>query len=208
MKRASALLVAFLVAGGVSAAFFRGSRARAGASDTAGASSEPAAIPTDGDEVQRLRAELQKKDQVIRALVAQGADKDTRAANLAAAAVAAASREADREEALEHARQVLDERLAAPGAGSVAELEHAVAAMLDPGALGTTRVTSRRCNGAMCRVTLAGDTPAALNASIETLMDRQPKTFAGAVVYDAEDGTRALYLARSSDDLAIAPTAN
>jgi hypothetical protein len=60
----------------------------------------------------------------------------------------------------------------------------------------------------MCRVTLEGDSPAALNASIEALIDREPKTFAATAVYDVDDGTRALYLARSGDDLAIATPAS
>ncbi len=194
--------MALLVIGG-SAAFLRGRRAQAGATGAA-RSSDVVAASMDGDEVRQLRAELQTKDRLIRELVAQNVDKDAKNANLAAATVAAANRPTDREAALAHARQVLDERLAAPSAGSVAELEHAMAATLEPGAQSTARIAARRCNGAMCRVTLTADSPAAMNATIEAMMDHLPKVFGGSAVYDEEDGTRAIYLARSSDDLAIA----
>lgn len=198
MKRASALIVALLVSVGLGAFALRGSRARADATAATASPAPPAS--GESDEVQRLRADLQNKDRIIRELVAQGAAKDVSNAALAAAA----ARPPAKEEALEHARAVLDERLAAPNvAGSAPELERALAAVLEPSVLGATRVTSRRCNGAMCRVTIAADSPAAMNASLEATMERLPKVFAGTAVYDAEDGTRALYVARSNDDLAI-----
>jgi hypothetical protein len=206
VKRASALLAALLVAGGFAALALRGSRARANGTEAAGPSAEPAAPnrggAPDGEEVRRLRADLQTKDRIIRELVAQGAAKD--ADHAAMAASAAAHRPTDREAALEHARQVLDERLAAPGgAGSPLELDRALTTALDPSALGATRVTSRRCNGTMCRVTIAADSAATMNASLEATMERLPKVFAGTAVYDADEGTRALYVARTNEDLAI-----
>jgi hypothetical protein len=53
-------------------------------------------------------------------------------------------------------------------------------------------------------VALAADSPAAMNGSLEAVMVRLPKVFGGSAVYDGDDGTRALCLGRSSDDLRIA----
>jgi hypothetical protein len=136
---------------------------------------------------------------------AKDAAKDATNAALAANAAKQAS---DRADPAAHARQVLDERIAATGSSpSAAELDGALTAAMSHAALGTARITERRCGGSLCRVTVAADSPTALNASIETLVDHLPKVMGASVVYEAEDGTRDVYLARTSDALAPeAPT--
>jgi hypothetical protein len=204
MKRASALIAALLVAVGFASLRLRESRAKAQGAEAARAPAELAtstggAAPGDA-ELRRLRAEMQNKDRIIRELMASGAAQEATNAALAANAARLAN---DRADPASHARQVLDERIAATSASaSAAELEGALTATLSNDVLGTARVLERRCGGALCRVTLAADTPTALNGSIEALVDHLPKVMGASAIYEAEDGTRDVYLARTSDALA------
>jgi hypothetical protein len=204
MKRASALIAALLVAGGVAAIGLRENRTKAEAPEAARSSAELATstgtVGSGDDELRRLRAEVQSKDRIIRALMAGGAAKDATNAPLAAATTQPNERAA----AASHARQVLDERLAATSASPfAAELEGALTAAMSTTALGTARIAERRCGGALCRVTVAADSPLALNTSIEALIDHLPKVMGASAIYEAEDGSRDVYLARTSDALAL-----
>jgi hypothetical protein len=199
MKRTIALpLVLGLALGG--AALW----ARARAVTPAAPPPVEAAAPSDSSELERLRAEHQTKNRVIRELTAQGVAKDaTLAATVATtAAEKTAAMEKARQSASDAAREVLDGRLEAGAAA--ADLDRALDG-LDASKLGPARIASRRCGGSLCRLELTADSPAAMNTSLEALVERLPKTFGATTVYDTPDGARAVYLARTSDDLAIEP---
>jgi hypothetical protein len=197
MKRTVALPLVFGLALGGAALWAR-SRTVAPVATTA---AETTAAPDSSSEVERLRAELQAKNRVIRELTAQGVLKDaTLAATVATtAAEKDAQMERARRSATDAAREVLDGRLEAGAAA--ADLDRALDG-IDTSKLGTARIASRRCGGSLCRLELTAESPAAMNTSIEALVERLPKTFGATTIYDTEDGTRAVYLARTSDDLA------
>lgn len=200
MKRTIALPLVLGVALGGAALW---ARARSAPPAAPPASAEATGQPApESTEVERLRAELATKNRVIRELTAQGVAKDaTLAATVATtAAEKAAAIEKARRTAQEAAREVLDGRLESGGAA--ADLERALDG-IDGSKLGAARIASRRCGGALCRLELTAESPDAMNTSIEALVERIPKTFGGTAVYDTEDGARAVYLARSSDDLTI-----
>lgn len=178
--------------------------ARARATTPASTPSTETAVSPDSSELERLRAELQTKNRVIRELTAQGVAKDaTLAATVATtAAEKTAAMEKARQSATDAAREVLDGRLESGGAA--ADLDRALDG-IDASKLGPARIASRRCGGSLCRLELTADSTAAMNTSLEALVERLPKTFGATTVYDTPDGARAVYLARTSDDLTIEP---
>ncbi|HVZ73466.1 MAG TPA: hypothetical protein VHJ20_13890 [Polyangia bacterium] len=201
MKRASVVMASLLVAAGVTALGLRESRTQADARASREVAPSNDATSSQNDEVARLRAEVQRKDHIIRDLVANGAVKDETNAALAAEAIQQAN---DRADPAGRARRLLDERIAATSSSpSAAELSSALAAALSTISLAPARVTEQRCGGTLCRVTLAADSPAAMNASLGALVDHLPKAMGASAIYETEDGARDVYMARTSDALAL-----
>jgi hypothetical protein len=157
--------------------------------------------PVDGlqDEVRRLRAEVKAKDNLIKLISAQ-----SRVAGEESDSAATPSPSPD----LDHMVRVcgvLDERIMTapvdtPGSD---EMKRALQEIIDSGVLGQTVVTSLSCSGTMCKIALTGESDAAVNSSTKAMVAHAPKLFAATMAYTTKPGERAIYLAKSRDDLAV-----
>jgi hypothetical protein len=195
----------FVGAAGVCALAFAGSHpAKTRASRAATIVLHDTATPApDQQEIARLRADLQRKDSIIRAMAASRVQDDR--ASEAPPPVAPSN---GVEDPLAAACDTLDERmLTAPqDVRRTAEMERTVDAMLDPKALGQTKVSSRQCGGTMCKLVLVGASPSSLNESIVAMGQRSSKQFSGTITYPSGTNESTVYLATNRDDLKPSPT--
>ncbi|MBN1606430.1 MAG: hypothetical protein JW940_07335 [Polyangiaceae bacterium] len=206
MSKLQYVLGALLLAGGavVCVVAFSGShsaKARAIRDTTSGSDAASAETP-DQQEVSQLRAELRRKDAMIRAMAV------SRAAEAAAPAPAQPDEPSNEvDDPTAQACDTLDERMltAPPDGRTTAEMERAVESMLEPRALGSTKVRSHHCGGALCKIVLLGESSASLNDSLIALSQRTPKLFAGSMAYPTATNERALYLATEREALSTEP---
>jgi hypothetical protein len=196
------LVIASFAAAAAAFAFGWGGARRAAprAGAEPGAEGEPAAAAAEGDEVQRLRAELAKKDSVIRALTNQGIAREVEHATSAAEAVAAATRTP-----AARAADALEARLAAAPANAAAkaELEQALRPALDPQVLGAARVDDLGCAGALCKLAVSATTEAEVNPAVNALAQHFPKSFGATKVLPTNEGAREIFFGRTYEDLAV-----
>jgi hypothetical protein len=193
----------------VSGAKSRGpDRAKVGQSRAANEEDEPedrTAAAGTREELRRLRATLKQKDAQILELA-------MRSAAVAAERVEPADEHPSPEApaAVDPAVQAcdtLDERLFAAPADSrrSEELRQALSGILQGDGVGQAKVSTTHCSGRMCKVSLTGETAEAATGSAGAIMGKLPKLFAASIVYQPKPTERAIYVARSSDDLAINP---
>lgn len=185
------------------AAFFAFARSgpRTAATSSPGIESEASVTTADNDEVRRLHAAVREKERVIRALTNQAMASDAeRAAAAAATAVAL------RRTSVSRAVEALDARLAAAPADAAAkaQLEQALRPAFESKAFGGARVDDVRCAGNLCKVALSSATEAELGPAIEAVAGHVPKAFPAMIAYPGNEGGRAIFVGRSSDDLKVA----
>jgi hypothetical protein len=170
-----------------------------GTQDPAHPNAEPNAVAS--EEVQRLRAEVRKRDEMLASLLAQ-----TRAAKDASAPVVAApqtppSHPGDR------AVDVLDERMytAPKDPARAAEMERAIREVAGSPALARAKIASLHCGSTLCKVILTAENGDGgnVNESMAALGSSLPKLFGAAAVHRTSDGESAMYLARSGEDLSM-----
>jgi len=164
-------------------------------------SSTDEASPEALEEVRRLRAALRQKDEQLRLLTAQ-----PKIAENALSQVVAEPPIPDVDPAAK-AVDLLDERMLMAPADprKAAEMEHAIRDVAAPTALGEAKLTFLHCGSTLCKVTLSSDSPAAINQSIIAMNARLPKLFGASTVFQLGNGQSAMYVAKSSEDLAIEP---
>jgi hypothetical protein len=165
--------------------------------DVAGSSDEVSSGTS--EEVQRLRAELRQKNEQIRLLAAL-----PRAAENTPSPVVAEPTAPDTDPAAK-AADLLDERMLMAPADprKAAEMERALRAVADPAALGESKLTSLHCGATLCKVTLSAGSAEAINQSMIAMSSRLPKQFGASTVLQVGKGETAMYVAKSSEDLAI-----
>ena len=153
------------------------------------------------EEVRRLRAELQQKDELLHALTAL-----PKVAEDAPAQVVAAPPTPDLDPAARTA-DLLDERMlmAPEEPRKAAEMERALRDVATPTALDQAKLTSLHCGSTLCKVTLSADNEAAINRSMVAMSSHLPKLFGASVVLQLSGDQSAMYVAKSSQDLAIEP---
>jgi len=153
------------------------------------------------EEVRRLRAELQQKDELLHALTAL-----PKVAEDAPAQVVAAPPTPDLDPAARTA-DLLDERMlmAPEEPRKAAEMERALRDVAIPTALDQAKLTSLHCGSTLCKVTLSADNEAAINRSMVAMSSHLPKLFGASVVLQLSGDQSAMYVAKSSQDLAIEP---
>ena len=153
------------------------------------------------EEVRRLRAELQQKDELLHALTAL-----PKVAEDAPAQVVAAPPTPDLDPAARTA-DLLDERMlmAPEEPRKAAEMERALRDVATPTALDQAKLTSLHCGPTLCKVTLSADNEAAINRSMVAMSSHLPKLFGASVVLQLSGDQSAMYVAKSSQDLAIEP---
>lgn len=208
VKRAHLVLAELAVVGTVvGAVLWIGSTSAAKRSrraQTASGTPEPVlstneANPEVLEEVQQLRAALRRKDEQLRLLSAQP--------KLAESAPSQVVTEPSMPEVdpASKAANLLDERMfmASADPRKAAELERALRDVADPTALGDAKLTSLHCGSNLCKVTLGADSPAVLNQSILAMNSHLPKLFGASTVLELGNGQSAMYVARSSEDLAL-----
>ena len=153
------------------------------------------------EEVQRLRAALKQKDEQLRLLTAQ-----PRVAENAPNQVVAEPPVPEVDPAAK-AADLLDERMLMAPADprKAAEMERALRDVADPTALGEAKLTFLHCGSTLCKVTLSADSPAAINQSMIAMNSHLPKLFGASTVLQLGNGQSAMYVAKSSEDLALGP---
>jgi|GEM_PF-1770658 len=151
-------------------------------------------------EVARLRAELREKELRIVALSAHV---------WSAEAVQPAD---ERQQAVEseppvHAGDILDERLfmGPKDARKASQMEAAIRKAAQEIDLSPAKLTSADCGSSICKITLSAESEMEVNQSTERLSMQLPKQFGASVVHALGDGRSTLYVAESSEALAIAP---
>jgi len=157
------------------------------------------ASPGTLEEVQRLRAALRQKDEQLRLLAAQ-----PKVAENAPSQVVAEPPMPELDP-IAKAADLLDERMLMAPADprKAAEMERALRDVADPTALGESKLTSLQCGSTLCKVTLTADSPAAINQSMIAMSSHLPKLFGASTVLPVGNGQTAMYVAKSSEDLAI-----
>jgi len=159
------------------------------------------ASPGTSEEVQRLRAALKQKDEQLRLLTAQSKVTESTPSQVVAEPpmpeVDPAGKAAD----------ILDERMLMAPADprKAAEMERVLRDVANPTALGEAKLTSLHCGSTLCKVTLSADSPAAINQSMIAMNSHLPKLFGASTVLQLGNGQSAMYVAKSSQDLAIEP---
>ncbi len=207
MKRLSMLAVALLALAGVFALGWRshpsiGARVQAAQADNRGevasgspnnASGErgPVSSVADTLRLRELTEELHAKDQALNAL--------------AMARASAADRAGAREQAMEEAARVYEERLVASGTETVEarrnerSMRRLMDELLPPGSQGDLV-----CGATMCRMATYG-VPLKLAPHLEAMVDRVAKDFGATRLLPKEDEVT-VYFARTNDLLQIHPT--
>jgi len=152
-------------------------------------------------EVQRLRAELRQKDELLRVA--------TRAM-VPSEATAQPDMAAPQEPSLDPAAKVadlLDERLlmAAKDPRQAAEAERALRQLANPSVLGQSKVTSVYCGSSLCRVILKAEKDTLVNESVVAMSAQLPKLFGATLAFPLGAGQSALYVGKSSEDLDVEP---
>lgn len=170
----------------------------------------PAPAVSNGEltaEVQRLRAELRRKDEQVRTLKAERVarselEEDNRADALLAAPAANPDTEIDPEV---RAADLLDERLllGKRDPRQADELEAALKQIVEAVPLGGASVGSLYCSSDLCKLTFEADTEQKLNHAVGTTAMKSPKILAASVAYPNGEGRVALYFGRTHADLAI-----
>ncbi len=151
------------------------------------------------EEVRRLQAEVNVKNDLIRVMAARPPIPE---------------QQADPEPVATHAPHLdrvaqvcdaLDERIvmASSDTADARAMKHALQVVVDSGALGAAQVTSLMCSGTLCKVALAGQSDADVGAAAAAMAERAPKMFAASMAYPAKPGELAMYLAKSQQDLAV-----
>lgn len=193
-----------LASAGATAAFFAFGRGGPLSATMRGEIEPSAPVPqggpatSDKEEIRRLRAELQTKERLLRALATQAAAREGEHAAALSAAVHTATRSP-----MARATAALDARLeGAPANGSAkAELERAL--RLEPKGLGPVHVDDLRCAGRLCKIALSGPSDVELRPVVNSIAERIPKGFAATQFFPTGEGAQAIYLGRSGDDLAV-----
>jgi hypothetical protein len=154
------------------------------------------------EEVGRLRAELRQKDAILRSLLT--ATSKNAASMPAQPVVAPQMPEMD---PATRAIDLLDERMftAPSDPGKAAEMERALRDVANSPALGEAKVASLYCGSTLCKVTLTAESEVIVNQSMAAMSSHLPKAFGASVVVQPRGGPSAMYLANSSQDLAIEP---
>ncbi len=155
----------------------------------------------DSKELQRLRAELRRKDAMLGALAAA-----PRAAEAPPAQVSATPPAPDLDPAA-HTAEMLDERMftAPQDPAKAGEMERALRDIVIPGALDQAKASMVHCGSTLCKVSISAETDAAANRSMIAMSSRLPKLFGASVVLQLGKGESAMYLAKSSRDLDLEP---
>jgi hypothetical protein len=153
----------------------------------------------DGQAVEELKAQLKKKDALIASLLA---------AKLKEASAETPVVRADQRDRRMEAMRVLDERMAQASSNSseAKQMHDAVRAALAAGSLASTAMTDLRCAGRLCRLAISDHSQDQVEMDTQKVSQSVAKTVGGLVVLDGEEGEKIIYLARSSDDLAVTPT--
>ncbi len=154
--------------------------------------------PEASDEVQRLRAEVRAKDQLLASLLASRVSPGANLPGSPAPPPTTASPE-DRVSAL------LDERMsgARKDTAKASEMEQAVRALTTSQLMGKAKVASLSCGPRLCKMSLTADNEQDLNQSMADMGSQLPKLFGAAAVHRLSDGQTVMYLARSGEDLAV-----
>jgi hypothetical protein len=206
MRNLSRLLGGLAAAGVIAGVFLwvRPSSEKHAAADSAPVhATEPGAGAS--EEVQRLRAELRKRDQLVASLLA--ASRGSAAAS-STEAHAPKPQPVNRED---RAAEILDDRMvgAPKDPGKAAEMERAIRDLASSPDFGKMKLASLSCGSTLCKLTLTGENEAALNQSMAEMSTHLPKLFEAAVAHRLSDGQTTMYVARARDDLAVdAPTAS
>jgi len=153
-------------------------------------------------EIERLRAELQRRDLAQLAPTIGPTESDT---NREAPTVGDPSLPAQDPMAL--ACDALDERmLSAPVDGRKSgELEQAISSMLDTISIPSTSVASTHCGSTLCKIVLRNATPGELDSAVRKVSQSTPKLFGGVAVYTSDSNEKSLYFSREGKDLQLAP---
>jgi hypothetical protein len=159
------------------------------------------ASPGTSEEVQRLRAALRQKDEQLRLLTAQAKVAENTPGQVVA------EPPMPEVDPMAKAADLLDERMLTAPADprKAAEMERALRDVADPIALGEAKLTSLHCGSTLCKVTLSADSPAAINKSMIAMNSHLPKLFGASTVLQLGNGQSAMYVAKSSETLAIEP---
>jgi len=150
-------------------------------------------------ELERLRAEIRRKDQLLRAMAAASVTPSGPTPSsdrmVTAPSLDPAARTAD----------MLDERLflGAKDPAKAAEMERALRSIVDPAVLGEATLISLYCGSTLCRVTLKAGAEGIVNRSLAAMSSHLPKLFGASLAFRLGSGERALYVAQSSRDLAV-----
>ena len=157
------------------------------------------------EEVARLRAELREKDLRLKSLRSVALSAQARSAE----AVQSANtwQQAVESEPPTRAVDVLDERLfmAPKDARRASQMEEAIRMAAQAADLSPAKLISAYCGSDICKITLSAESETEVNQSMERLSTHLPKQFGASAVHELGDGTSALYVAESSEALAIEP---
>jgi len=175
----------------------RESTTHAAGHPAAAEAAEMVSVAADQAEIVRLRNELQRRDFELHALAAASQPPhEAQAPSVDEKAKAAP-------DVIAATRDLLDERMmTAPVDGRRSlELESAVTTMIGGSSVPRAHVASTQCGSTMCKVVLTAEDTSELAADVMALSKRSPKTFEGSIVYPSGNNEKAIYFARSRDDL-------
>jgi hypothetical protein len=150
-------------------------------------------------ELERLRAELRQKDQLLRKFAAASAVAAERVPN------AAASPSVPDLDPAAKTQDLLDERLllVSKDPAKAAEMERALRSAVDVSLPGEATLSSLYCGSALCRVIIKAGTESVVNQSLAAMSAHLPKLFGASLAFRLGAGERALYVAPSHQDLAV-----
>lgn len=153
-------------------------------------------------EVQRLRAELQRKDLALRAAAIVPVGSDTGPAPQTEDAPSVPV-----QDPIAMACDLLDERmLTAPVDNrKSAEMEQAIFGMLQASAIPSNIVASTHCGSTLCKVVLRNSTASELESALRKVSENTPKLFGGVSAYNSNPDEKSVYFAKDGKDVQSAP---
>jgi hypothetical protein len=159
------------------------------------------------DEVTRLRGELKKKDELVRALLVSAATRDAEPGSAATDQQAsAATLTASVQSAPEpQPAELLDERLlmAPKDPRRTAELDRALHEAIDDLPFGDAKVSAFECAPSLCKVVFEASSPNGGVNAVNMASDKLPKLFASSVAYHTSNGSMAMYFGRTAEDTEV-----
>jgi len=169
---------------------------------SAGAVDESDSGKGDYAEIERLRAELQRRSlaQLVPTIAQTESDTNREAPTVPDPSLSAL-------DPVVMACDALDQRmLLAPVDGRKSgELQQAISGMLDTISIPSTSVASTHCGSTLCKVVLRNAAPSELDSVVRKVSQNTPKLFGGVAVYASDSNEKSLYFSREARDLQLAP---